>query len=180
MQPYSSTEKHGCIEPLEYQASPRDFLQLTRNNISHLPDYITRPLLTSLQILFESWGSQLSIIQAAADSTIPPSSFNGPLSGSGTGNSTSSLNNKKRDSDNGDDDRSHLGIEDSRKKQKISEECNKRQRQKWACPYYQREPHRFCVVTESGDFRKCARSPGFDQVHRVKSVSSFSTPVILS
>lgn len=37
---------------------------------------------------------------------------------------------------------------------------------RWACPYYQREPHRYCI----GKWHLCAKSPGFSQVHRVKSV----------
>jgi hypothetical protein len=41
-------------------------------------------------------------------------------------------------------------------------------RKRWACPFYRREPHLYCIATEFGDFRACAKSPGFSELHRVK------------
>lgn len=83
-------------------------------------------------------------------------------------NANSTPRGGKRGRDDEDDESGNSGDTGPHKKQKHNGESNHPFRQKWACPYYQREPHRYCVETDFGDYRKCAKSPGFDQVHRVK------------
>lgn len=128
------------------------------------------PLLTSLAALFESKAYALAAVQPAANSTSASGSFDSARYGCTPEGSKLVSNSKKRASRDGDGEPPDTDDEGRRKKRKLKEEPNTKDRRKWACPFYQRKPYQYCVETEFGDFRKCARSPGFDQVHRVKSV----------
>ena len=142
------------------------FMQaLLMNNVS---GQIRSQLHTTLTILIESWVSKLPTSQSAAgeDASLP--SLHISQTGSASENTQSSQGGQKRSL--GDDDRESPERDDNsrRKRPKMYGGVTAKSRPKWACPFYQREPHRYCVETEISDFRKCARSPGFDQVHRVK------------
>jgi hypothetical protein len=76
---------------------------------------------------------------------------------------------KRRQDENGEKSPDR-GDNNPRKRQKLYGGLDMGEGPKWACPFYQREPERYCVETELSDFRKCAKSPGFPQVHRVKYV----------
>jgi hypothetical protein len=128
------------------------------------------PLLTPLTALFQSKVYALTAVQPASNSTSASGSFDSARYGCAPESSKSISNSKKRASRDGDGEPLDTDDGGHHKKRKLNGESNTKDRRKWACPFYEREPYRCCVETESGDFRKFARSPGFDQVHRVKSV----------
>jgi hypothetical protein len=128
------------------------------------------PLLNPLTALFKSKVYALTAVQLASNSTSASGSFDSARYGCAPESSKSISNSKKRASRDGDGESPDTDDEGHHKKRKLNGESNTKDRRKWACPFYQREPYRYCIETEFGDFRKCARSPGFDQVHRVKSV----------
>jgi len=137
--------------------------------INNVPYVTVCQLYTTFPNLVKSWISILPTFQSAAakGTSPPPSNFS--QVGSAPENTQSGKSGQKRSL--GDDDKEPQERDDinkRRKRPKLDGEIDARSRQKWACPFYQREPHRYCIETEFGDFRKCARSPGFDQVHRVK------------
>jgi len=87
-------------------------------------------------------------------------------------NSSSSGSGQKRPSDNGAEWWSPSGNggdgDGNRKRPRKSPSSPGRSGKRWACPYYLRDPHKYCVESEFGDYRKCSKSPGFGEVHRVK------------
>lgn len=135
------------------------------------------PLLASLTALFKSKVYALSAVQPAANSASASGSFDSAQYECAPESSKSISNSKKRASRDGDGEPPDTDDEGRHKKRRLKGKSNTKDRRKWACPFYQREPHRYCVETEFGDFRKCARSPGFDLVHRVKSVY-YSEPIV--
>jgi hypothetical protein len=139
------------------------------------------PLRPIFRALVESWMSILVTIQSTVSGDTNPPSSNFSQVGSASKHKQSNKGSQKRtldDDDHGSSDRDDNN--NRRKRQKYYGGIEAKGRQKWACPFYQREPHRYCFETEFGDFRKCARSPGFDQVHRVKSGFYFVRNVILA
>lgn len=145
--------------------------------IKNVPWDIASESYTTFTALVASWMSILATSQFAAGGGTPPSSSDVSQDGSAPERTQSSNGGRKRSL--GDDDKESPDQDDDnngRKRQKLHGGIDARSRQKWACPFYQRESHRYCVETEFGDFRKCARSPGFDQVHRVKS-GSYIPPI---
>jgi len=160
------------IEPLNQGQVTLDLTAMCMHAllINDLPWNAVSRLYTTFMALVDSWMSTMAIFQCAADGGTPPVPSDASQAGSAPEHTQSSNGGRKRTL--GDDDKELPGQDadnNRRKRQKLHGEIDARSRQKWACPYYQREPHRYCVETEFGDFRKCARSPGFDQVHRVKS-----------
>jgi len=154
----------------ERRVDPGDFIALAQRALNHLPREIVTKLLTALDALFESWRSQLAPSKHAADGDMP-SSFNFSQSEGNSEHPASNSSSQKRrmvEDDAQSPDGGDNNDNNPRKRQKDFGGLDVGGRQKWACPYYQREPHRYCVETELGDFRKCAKSPGFVQVHRVK------------
>lgn len=146
-------------------------MALAQWTLSLLPNDISTKILAVIASLFQLWISQFSPFNYTVDGgTYSTISFSQVEEGS-KHTASSNINQKrlldeddKYPPDDNDDDN------DPRKKQKLSEKLDEGHCQMWACPYYQREPHRYCVRTELGDFRKCAKSPGFSDVHRVKLV----------
>jgi hypothetical protein len=157
-----------------------NFIKLALRASTHLPQDVKRKTLAALWSLFESWASQLdsSNITYAADGGL--SSFNFSQSG---GNSEHIAPNnsrgQKRPGDEDDEQPPNDGDRNPRKRQNIYGILNAERRPNWACPFYQREPGRYCEKTELGDFRKCAKSPGFSELHRIKSVYQTSLWSIL-
>jgi hypothetical protein len=167
-----SREKYtGHLAPLVSQAGLQDYIELAWKYLDHLPDDILIPLFTSLTALFKSKAYALTAVQPAENSTSGSGSFDSAQYRYNPESSRSISNSKKRAARDGDGESPDTDDEGHHKKRRLKGESNSKDRRKWACPFYQREPYRYCVETEFGDFRKCARSPGFDQVHRVKSVS---------
>ena len=156
--------RHGAVA-LDFTAL---FMQVLLRNDIPLDTVIQ--LCTIFAPLVASWMSTLATSQSAAGGGTPPLTSDFSEAGSTQTHTQPSNGGQKRTL--GDDDKESPDQDDDnnrRKRQKLYGGIDAGSRQKWACPYYQREPHRYCVETEFGDFRKCARSPGFDQVHRVKS-----------
>jgi len=151
-------------------------LPALRPLFASLPNEIVRSLIPDLTFLFDSWATSGSSEYPAYSSTPAPSTTANSQSSGSAGsligqNPPSSNGGKKRTLSHGgeppgdsDEDRGNL------KRPKLHAKCQGGLVRKWACPYYQRMPHYYCVETEYGDFRKCARSPGFSEVHRVKYV----------
>jgi hypothetical protein len=159
------------IMPLEQRAIALDFTALFGQalRINNVPCETVSQLYTIFTGLIETKMSLPTTIQSAAGEDTHPPSSDFSQAGNGLENTQSSKGGQKRTL--GDDDKESPERDDNdnrRKRPRLNGGIDARSRQKWACPFYQREPHRYCVETEFGDFRKCARSPGFDQVHRVK------------
>ncbi|KAH0559336.1 hypothetical protein GP486_004144 [Trichoglossum hirsutum] len=137
-----------------------------------LPDEITQSLIPSLTLLFNSWASSGSLERPAHSSTSPSSTAQlKNLAGGSFGQAPFYRSGEKRrlpdgsespgDGNEGEGNRKRLNLDSNYQGGLV---------RRWACPFYQRSPHRYCVQTEYGDFRKCAKSPGFREVHRVKYV----------
>ncbi|RDW85220.1 hypothetical protein BP6252_02810 [Coleophoma cylindrospora] len=164
---YHREESSGDVACLVTNVNLQDFLLASRQILSHLPSQIAQSLSNSLSSLFESWITLLATSQQASPNATSSGSFSHSQGESTAENSNSASNGKRRGPHDEQDEFRNSDNNERGKRQKVNGDCNAGARQKWACPYYQREPHRYCVETEFGDFRKCARSPGFDQVHRV-------------
>jgi hypothetical protein len=174
----NTPQQHYIGEDTAY-ITPIELIDPVRYHLGHLPSKISGQLLPSLTALLWSYRDRLAAVQAVqavADGAISSGSYR-PQGGSGSENSKSNFNNKKRGFEEGDDNSSHIGDKDHSKRRKSNEASSLQGRRGWACPYYQREPHNYCVQTGFGDFRKCARSPGFKEVHRVKSVYCFDSDI---
>ncbi|RDW71579.1 hypothetical protein BP6252_08142 [Coleophoma cylindrospora] len=120
---------------------------------------------SKLERLLTSWFAKTEYTRAAASSETP-SSTDDPLHC--TLRTSLSSNTQKRGLSDNDSDFPERGDKDDRKRRKTSFiDSSDIDNKKWACPCYQKEPHRYCVETELGDWRKCAKSSGFKEVHRV-------------
>jgi hypothetical protein len=149
------------------QAALLDLRGCFKEALDRLLRSIEQETLTVFETLFNS---QLDVYRRAANNDVPPSSGYIHTGTDSKGASGDAKGLKRR---HGDDDKYFYDDrQDSNpnKKQRFDGGLSTTSRKMWACPYYKREPHRYCVVTELGDFRKCAKSPGFSEVHRVKLV----------
>lgn len=164
----------GCWSPFEGFGS-KNMLSMLQPLFVTLPDEILQPLTRDLTALFDSWAASRSIERyshpSSSPSTPPRSQSNGS-SGSSIEHPSSSGSEKKRplrdgseSPGDGDDDKDG---DEARKRLRLNSQGREDIGLRWACPYYQRSPHDYCVETEYGDYRKCAKSPGFNGVHRVK------------
>jgi hypothetical protein len=149
-----------------------------------VPVRLQEDLISDLKILFDFWASQLCCQHPSAP---PDASSQSPSNAQQSFSAAfSSVNpsricfGKKRALEDGSE---HSGDEgdgdESRKRKKLQSKCHPEPLLRWACPFYQRSPHHFCVETEYGDFRKCAKSPGFSGVHRVKYQGSHLFQLII-
>jgi hypothetical protein len=143
-----------------------DFIELAQQALGDLPRETAAKTLGAVRTLFDSWSSQLAS-SADGDSS---SSFNFSQVGGNSERTISTSRGQKRPLDEDDEQPPNNDDNNPRKRQNLHGTLETESRPMWACPFYQREPHRYCDKTELGDFRKCARSPGFPEVHRVKSV----------
>jgi hypothetical protein len=167
----------GCWSTFEGLSS-ENMLSMLRPLFATLPDEISQPLTRDLTLLFDSWAVDGSLERpshppSSSSSTPPRSQANGSA-GSSTEHTSSSGSGKKRPLRNGDespeDGDDDKNGDETRKRLRLSSQSQEDIALRWACPFYQRSPHHYCVETEYGDYRKCAKSPGFSGVHRVKCV----------
>lgn len=168
----STTE--GCWSPLKGLSS-ENMLSMLQPLFATLPDKILQPLTRDLTALFDSWaasGSSERYSHPSSSPSTPARNQANGSSGSPIEHPSSSGGGKKRplrdgseSPGDGDDDKDGDEI---RKRPKLNFQGQEDIGLRWACPYYQRSPHDYCVETEYGDYRKCAKSPGFNGVHRVK------------
>jgi hypothetical protein len=156
-----------------------DIMELAQHALSHLPQATISKTLAAVRALFESWASQLASSTHTANGDTS-SSFNFSQAGGNSERTTSNSRSQKRPLDEDDEEPSNNGDNNPRKRQNLNGTLDAECRRTWACPFYQREPHRYCDITELGDFRKCAKSPGFVELHRVKSVYQNSFWYILT
>ena len=157
--------------PWERQINPQDFIALAQRALNHLQPDLVAAFLDVFEAFVISWVFQHTPSNFASGGETPPPSFSPPRIESSSRHTASKSSGQKRAQDEDDEespDRS--GDNNPPKRQKVYDGMDAGCRQKWACPFYQREPERYCVETEFGDFRKCSKSPGFNQVHRVKCV----------
>jgi hypothetical protein len=158
--------------------SSENMLSMLRPLFATLPEEISQPLTRDLTLLFNSWDVVGSLERPShppsSSSSTPPQSQGNGSAESSTEHASSSGSGKKRplrdgSESPGDGDNDKNGDE-TRKCLRLNSQNQEDMALRWACPFYQRSPHRYCVETEYGDYRKCAKSPGFSGVHRVKCV----------
>ena len=137
-----------------------------------LPHEISVELISKLQFWMDRWLNNQSILQRPLQSAEAYQGFGSSAPGASPTLSTPSGSRQKRASSDGDGSSSPGGRGGSNgKRPKTRQESQTgNNTRRCACPYYQREPHRYC----QGKWRLCAKNPGFREVHRVKSVSPFS------
>lgn len=104
------------------------------------------------------------------NSCSPPSSNPEKTSGNPSTSASSTGNSKKRSIEDTPDDASlhRNGGNGNPKRPRKTTSSSEGTGKRWACPYYQKEPHRYCTEGLFGDYRNCSKSPGFSEVHRVK------------
>jgi hypothetical protein len=135
--------------------------------INQLPNEIALELSRKLVVLAEFWLGVHGAVQCPLRPSETPQSSDFDAAGNSlTPSSSSKSGERKRASSDGDGSSPPGDGGDGRRKrfktrpEPQPQESNRR----WACPFYQREPHRYCL----GKWRLCAKSPGFREVHRVK------------
>ena len=151
-------------------AGTEHFLESITPFVCKLPPEIRLSLVTNLESRLKKFFGCDIYVQCASGST-PISSSNAPnmigdQSASNTETNSRKSQRYQRGSQDDDDDRDSLDgnqNEDTRKKRLKTYHALI-----WACPYYKREPHRYGILTELCDFRKCAN--GFAEIHRIKQV----------
>jgi hypothetical protein len=159
---YSTWPTHG--------AGSEELLTAIQPLLDQLPSEISGSLSNELLSLFGIWlGNRPAYRQIACDDT--PSSSNSQIRPGNTPtptNSTGSVPKRLSDDGSGYSNPSGNSGDGRRKRPRNTSLTPSVSSRRWACPYYQRDPHSYCVAGDFGDYRKCSRSPGFSQVHRVK------------
>ncbi|KAI9859775.1 MAG: hypothetical protein M1813_006492 [Trichoglossum hirsutum] len=150
--------------------SSKNMLSLLCPLFASLPSEATQSLISSLTFLFDSWTAIGISERPAHPSTSSSSATQLSISpGNSFGQASSNYSGGRRlISDGSDPLRDGDEDDGNQKRLKLDPKCQGNMGRGWACPFYQRSPHRYCVETEYGDFRKCAKSPGFREVHRIK------------
>jgi hypothetical protein len=137
-----------------------------------LPRELSVELISKLEILMDRWLNKQGILQRPVQDAEAHQSSGSSAPGTSPTFSTPSGSRQRRASSDGDGSSSPggRGGGNGKRPRTRQESQTGNAIRRWACPYYQREPHRYC----QGKWRICAKSPGFREVHRVKSVSPFS------
>lgn len=146
--------------------------------INQLPNEITLELSGKLVVLAEFWlGVHRAVQCPLRPSEAPQSSdFNAAGNSLRPSSSSKSGERKRAFSDGNGSSPPGDGGDDRRKRFKTRPDPQQAEsNRRWACPFYQREPHRYCL----GKWRLCAKSPGFREVHRVKSAYPLHIPKVL-
>jgi hypothetical protein len=151
-------------------AGSEEFLAAIQPLLNKLPAEIASSLGNELLSLFGIWlGNRLPYQQVPCDGTPSSSNSQNPHGNTPTPtNSTGSVPKRLSDDGSGYSNPSGNSGDGKRKRPRNVSQTPSRSTRKWACPYYQRDPHSYCVLGDFGDYRKCSRSPGFREVHRVK------------
>jgi hypothetical protein len=166
-----SHEDSAFLSTVQVQdAGSEEFLAAVQPLLDQLPIEIASSLGNELLSLFGIWlGNRTRYQQAPYDGT--PSSSNSQNPHGNTPpptNSTGSGQKRLSDDGSGYSNPSGNSGDGKRKRPRNVSQTPSGSMRKWACPYYQRDPHSYCVEGDFGDYRKCSRSPGFSEVHRVK------------
>ena len=157
----------SCIEEFALYS---EYISGFQGLFDRLPDELEMELrdwLANLTAsLLHSWLNNYTPLQCPAQPSGPPttstydatnsSSNPTPPVGGGQKRTSSDANGSFPTGDNSEGNR-------KRPRTKV-EPLSGSRRRGWACPYYQRDPHQYCV----GEWHLCAKGPGFSQVHRVK------------
>jgi hypothetical protein len=162
--------KEDTPTPWERQVIPKDFIALAKRTLKHLRPDVAAAFLDVFEDVVESWVLQHTPSSEFATGGGTTPSFNFSQNEGGSHYTSSKSDSQKRRQDENGEQSPDRGDNNPRKRQKLYGGLDMGEGPKWACPFYKREPERYCVETEFGDFRKCAKSPGFPQVHRVKYV----------
>jgi hypothetical protein len=149
------------------------FVASIRPALLKLPTEIRIEVFNRLESFFCNWLENKGPVQHAPSEQTSPSSASPPSrsqSGSNqTSNPTSDSSGKVSSAVPGSAPKKNNDERPKkRRKRELSSYADSLTGPQWACPFYRREPYRYCVVTRFGDFRKCAKSPGFSSPHRVK------------
>jgi hypothetical protein len=146
-------------------ATCHDFLSDIQPLLDQLPNEISMQLRSRVACLIEAWLSHKNLqrpvhpcenSQPSSSTTVASNLTTTAQTGTGRKRAPSDGDGSSPSGDRGDGN-------GKRPKARVALQPGSNNR-RWACPYYQREPHRYCL----GEWRLCAKSPGFSQVHRVK------------
>jgi hypothetical protein len=159
-------ERNNYSPSYEEFALYSDFISGVRPLFDQIPDELSIELSRRLAFLFDSWLSSHIPLQCPAQPSGPPTTSNCNTGNSNLNQTRPVVNGQKRASSDGNGSSPPGDNSDGNRKRPRTkaEPPSGSSRRGWACPYYQREPHRYCI----GEWRLCAKSPGFSQVHRVK------------
>lgn len=151
-------------------AGSEELLLAIQPFLDRLPHETASSLGNELLSLFGIWlGNRLPYRQAPCEDTPSSSNSQNPQGNTPTPtNSTGSVPKRLSDDGSGYSDPSGNSGDGKRKRPRNVSQTPSGPMRRWACPYYQRDPHFYCVAGDFGDYRKCSRSPGFSEVHRVK------------
>ena len=151
-------------------AGSEELLLAIQPLLDQLPSEAASSLSNELLSLFGIWlGNRPPYQQVPCDGTPCSSNSQHPHGNTPTPtNSTGSVPKRLSDDGSGYSDPSGNSGDGKRKKLRNVSQTPSGSMRRWACPYYQRDPHFYCVAGDFGDYRKCSRSPGFSEVHRVK------------
>ena len=142
--------------------------------LDSLPHELSVELISKLEFLMERWLNKQGILQRPVQYAEAHQSSGSSAPGTSPTLSAPRGKRQKRERASSDGDGSSSpgggGGGNSKRPKTRQESQTGNTTRRWSCPYYQREPHRYC----QGKWRLCAKSPGFREVHRVKSVSPFS------
>jgi hypothetical protein len=167
-EPTEGSQNDETIPGLDEYATVEDILHEFRPLIEQLPTELSIELGRTLAFLTERWLDNQNIQQRPVPARETPRTSDSNAAEASLTAVPPSGTAKKRASSNeygsfspGEGNRG--GGNGKRPKNTLDQHSESTTR-RWACPYYQREPHRYCL----GKWRLCAKSPGFSEVHRVK------------
>ncbi len=151
-------------------AGSEELLAAIQPLLDKLPCENASSLGNELLSLFGIWlGNRPPYQQVLCDGTPSSSNSQNPHGNTLTPtNSTGSVPKRLSDDGSGYSNPSDNSGDGKRKRPRNISQTTLEPMRRWACPYYQRDPHFYCVAGDFGDYRKCSRSPGFSEVHRVK------------
>lgn len=150
-------------------AESEELLAAIQPLLDRLPGDTASSLSNELSTLFRIWlGNRARYKQTPCEGTPSSSNSQNPL-GNTPSRTNSTGSGQKRQSDDGNySNLSGNSEQGNGKRPRNTSRPSSGSTKRWACPYYKRDPHRYCVEGDFGDYRKCSRSPGFSEVHRVK------------
>jgi hypothetical protein len=141
-----------------------------------LPAALARDIARLIYRLYASklFGFDRPVDEDDPEGSRPPKTI--PTSHTPGNTSQQSKDARKRPSDNNGSPGRGGGDPGSPKRPKMGAPpaCLAQNERGWACPFYARDPEKYCAQGEFADYRRCSRSPGFQSdVHRVKYAPPF-------
>ena len=149
--------------------APEAFVNALKPQLDRLPAELASTIRSEVSSLFETWLLTYLPIQNASHSGIPSSPESKdtperlPNEIRDNGNKRKRSSEERRDGSPGEN-----GDDGGQKRMRKFSSPPKSVVGRWACPYYQKDPHHYCMEGAFADYRKCSKSPGFAEVHRVK------------